>query len=192
MDPKRIHMLEKQTLKITGFPDDWPVLDIGGGGEGVIGRIKPRDVVAIDLQMDELLEAPPGPVKLVMDAREMQFAPETFAVATLFFSLMYMKGEDRKQVFEQTFNVLRPGGRLLVWDSVIPPHAGGEKDVWAIPLVIQLPNGQEIETSYGTLWPGQEMDHSSIAAVAESAGFEIKDVRPGDKWFFLEMVKKQQ
>jgi len=49
------------------------ILDIGGGGEGVIGQIKGKDVIAIDISKEELEETPDGPLKIVMDARELQF-----------------------------------------------------------------------------------------------------------------------
>jgi hypothetical protein len=61
------------------------VLDIGGGGEGVIGRMEGLQVVAIDTREDELLEAPEGPLKVVMDARDLQFLDGTFFAATAFF-----------------------------------------------------------------------------------------------------------
>jgi len=45
-------------------------LDIGGGGEGVIGQMKGKQVIAIDPNRRELEEAADGPLKIVMDARE--------------------------------------------------------------------------------------------------------------------------
>ena len=44
------------------------ILDIGGGGEGVIGRVYGPQVTAIDVSVEELAEAPEGFEKLVMDA----------------------------------------------------------------------------------------------------------------------------
>ena len=37
------------------------VLDIGGGGEGIIGRLYGKNVTAIDIRQEELDEAPEGP-----------------------------------------------------------------------------------------------------------------------------------
>lgn len=45
-----------------------PILDLGGGGEGIIGRIYGRQATAIDNRQEELDEAPDGPKKLLMDA----------------------------------------------------------------------------------------------------------------------------
>lgn len=44
------------------------ILDVGGGGEGVIGRLYGQSVTAIDNCREELDEAPCGCRKLVMDA----------------------------------------------------------------------------------------------------------------------------
>ena len=47
------------------------ILDIGGGGEGIIGRVYTGQVTAIDNRAEELEEAPDGPCKLVMDAAQL-------------------------------------------------------------------------------------------------------------------------
>ena len=45
-----------------------PILDLGGGGEGVIGQIYRQQAVVIDNRQEELDETPEGPEKLLMDA----------------------------------------------------------------------------------------------------------------------------
>ena len=49
------------------------ILDIGGGGEGVIGRLYTNQVVAIDIRQEELDEAPTGFEKILMDATQLDF-----------------------------------------------------------------------------------------------------------------------
>ena len=44
------------------------ILDLGGGGEGVIGRIYGRAVTAIDIRPDELEDAPGDFERICMDA----------------------------------------------------------------------------------------------------------------------------
>lgn len=62
------------------------ILDIGGGGEGVIGLCYGEKVVAIDLRKDELEQAPDGPLKIVMDAKELSFLEDSFdAVASFLY-----------------------------------------------------------------------------------------------------------
>ena len=50
------------------------ILDIGGGGEGIIGRLYGPQVIAIDYRQDELDEAPASCEKRLMDATALDFA----------------------------------------------------------------------------------------------------------------------
>ena len=63
--PERLHRYARQTIVLEDFAADGYILDIGGGGEGIIGQLKPAQVVAIDLSARELLGAPAGPLKNV-------------------------------------------------------------------------------------------------------------------------------
>ncbi len=93
------------------------ILDIGGGGEGVIGQLRGKDVVAIDFRKEELLEASDGPLKIIMDAKDLKFLDESFKTATAFFSLMYLKEkEDQLKVFREVARVLKPGGKFHIWE----------------------------------------------------------------------------
>ncbi|TFF89622.1 MAG: methyltransferase domain-containing protein, partial [Promethearchaeota archaeon] len=61
------------------------ILDIGGGGEGVIGQLKGAQVVAIDLRADELMEAADGDyLKVIMDAKQLKFLDDYFDTITAF------------------------------------------------------------------------------------------------------------
>lgn len=62
---KDLHFLPDQQVRLDDFSAPGPILDIGGGGEGVIGQLKPRQTVAIDTSRRELLEAGSGAVQLV-------------------------------------------------------------------------------------------------------------------------------
>ncbi len=55
------------------------ILDIGGGGEGIIGRVYGQQVTAIDNIQEELDEAPSSCKKMLMDASELEFSDETAA-----------------------------------------------------------------------------------------------------------------
>ena len=63
---------------------DGHILDIGGGGDGVIGRLYTNQVVAIDIRQDELDEAPIGFEKIVMDATHLEFNDNSFDHVTSF------------------------------------------------------------------------------------------------------------
>ncbi len=61
----------RHEVALQELPVEGPVLDIGGGGEGVIGRLEEDRVLAIDISKAELRAAPGSPVKAVMDALDM-------------------------------------------------------------------------------------------------------------------------
>lgn len=48
------------------------ILDIGGGGEGIIGRLYTHQVTAIDIRQSELDEAPGDFEKVLMDGNELE------------------------------------------------------------------------------------------------------------------------
>jgi len=166
------------------------ILDIGGGGWGVIGQLKGAQVVTIDISKNELLEAPPGPLlKIVMDARQLLFLDGTFPTATVCFTFMFMAPSDHEQVYRELRRVLAPGGRLLVWDAVLPKLEDQRKRFASIPVTFRLPD-KTINAGYGTyLVPGgQGLDH--FERLAARTGFAVVSKKLEQGWFFLELVKK--
>ncbi len=55
------------------------------------GRLKGQQVVAIDISMKELDDAPAGFLKIVMDASDLKFPKNRFHTVTAFFSRMFMR-----------------------------------------------------------------------------------------------------
>jgi ubiquinone/menaquinone biosynthesis C-methylase UbiE len=130
---------DMQHVTVNDFKANGYILDIGGGGEGTIGRLKGSQVIAIDISKRELEEAPDGPLKIIMDARELHFLDETFNTVTSFFTLMYINGNDHEKVFSEAFRVLKPGGKFLIWDAIIPKDTTSVHDRVIVPLTIKLP-----------------------------------------------------
>ena len=185
----RLHVYEHQTIFVEDFESAGLVLDVGGGGEGVIGVLKGNQVVAIDLLKSELLEAPDGPLKLVMDARNMRFLDETFDTATAFFSLMYLKSRaDCRKVFAEAYRVLKPGGRFLVWEASVSRPAETDKPSYVILLRV-LVKDREIETGYGQPWPDEPHDPEYYTAVVEEAGFKVIGKQEDGRLFRLVLQK---
>lgn len=185
----RLFFFERQEVVVDDFDATGFILDIGGGGEGVIGRLKGEQVIAIDPSKRELEGAAAGPLKIIMDATNLQFLDGTFSTATSFYTLMYIKGtDDHKKAFSEVFRVLTPSGRLLIWDAVFPPRFDEDKDIAVFPLTVQLPD-EEIDAGYGVLWPEEERDLSYYVQLAENAGFEVVSRRESDQMFFLELRK---
>jgi len=185
---ERIFFFDVQEVSLHDFEASGYILDIGGGGEGIIGRLKGEQVIAIDPSIRELEEAPSGPLKVVMDARNLQFLDSSFLTATAFFTLMYIKASDHERVLSEVLRVLKPSGRFLIWDAVLPTRLEEDKDVAAFPLLVSLP-GEELEVAYGALWPTRDQELSYYLAMAAKAGFEVVDQREKDHILYLELVK---
>jgi SAM-dependent methyltransferase len=190
IDEERICFFEMKDLEVEDVDTEDLILDIGGGGEGVIGQLKGAQVVAIDPSREELEDAAPGPLKIVMDATDLQFLDESFTTATTFFTLMYIDPQDLRAVFNEVFRVLTPGGRFLIWDVIIPPRGDAKQDIAAYPFRFILPD-REIETGYGVRWPEDGRQTSEYVALAEAAGFRVKTHRKDDHVFYLELVKRE-
>jgi len=165
------------------------VLDIGGGGEGVIGQLAGPNVIAIDKLKSELEEAADCDcVKIVMDATEMQFTDGIFDTVTAFFSFMYMSREDVSRAMGESYRVLKEGGDLHVWDMCVPENLSAGKEVYAILLRVDIGN-KLIETGYGTKW-NKTQDMEQIASMALEMGFEVTDKESHDSYFYMKLKKR--
>jgi len=182
--------LEKQKVRLKDFQTEGWILDLGGGGEGIIGQLKGSQVVAIDPVKNELLEAPDGPLKIIMDARKLEFLDESFNMVTAFFTLMYIPAADHPGVLREAWRVLRPSGKMLIWEAALPTRMDQTNEFVAFYLEIQLPY-QEVQTGYGTKWPAVELDKSYYQNLAEQTGFKIlqSESQTDRGVFFLELQK---
>jgi len=191
VEAPREFVLSTQTVRIDDpFSDDDLILDLGGGGEGIIGRLRSRQVVALDIRRDELEESPPGPIKVIADARTLPFLDRSFDAATAFFFLMYVTREDRPAVLAEAHRILKPGGTLRIWDVTIPPHEGRSPSAFIVPVHVELP-GASVNTGYGVRWDGREMSLESVVALAEAAGFSpVTQSRRGET-FHIVLTKSE-
>jgi len=184
----RWHRVRGQKLDLVGFSAPGLILDIGGGGEGVIGQLFGSRVVAIDVLRRELEEAPAGPLKVVMDARELRFLDSSFDTVTAFFSLFYIEAKDHEAVLREASRVLKGGGRLHIWDVVVPPEPLPGKDAFAVELEIQLPE-RIVNTGYGVAWRGRHQDPAWFARLGELAGFRVEQKEQSGSIFRIDLHK---
>jgi SAM-dependent methyltransferase len=184
----RLHYLDPQEVFLEPFGGDGYILDIGGGGDGVIGRLEGRRVIAIDTSEDELRDAPQGPLKIVMDGSDLKFLAGTFTEVTAFFSLMYIPLSLYPRIFSEVYRVLTPGGRFLIWDVQCPPRRDPGKDILVIPLTLNLPDSQ-LSTGYGAAWPEEGRNIGDFTSPAEAAGFRIETVTELDSLVTVVLTK---
>lgn len=185
----RRFFFNRQHVTLNDFNAEGFILDIGGGGEGIIGQLKGPQVVAIDISKRELEEAPPGPLKIVMDGTDLKFLDNTFNTATVFFTYMYIPPGLHQKVFDELFRVMAPGGKLLIWDVVFPKRKDPKKDIAIFPFTFKLP-AKEIKTGYGTKWPENGMGLPHYLELAKAAGFKVLSKKEKDNNFYLELKKE--
>ena len=161
-----------------------PILDIGGGGECVIGQIYGKQVIAIDHSREELDEAPDCCEKRVMDAEKLVFPDQSFDNVTFFYSLMYMTGDMQKKAIREALRVLRPGGRMLIWDSDIY-SAYPEPYIVDLDIVSERVN---IHTTYGVV-KNETQDQKTILGYLEETGQHTFRVSGADGQFCICCIK---
>jgi ubiquinone/menaquinone biosynthesis C-methylase UbiE len=102
-----------------------------------------------------------------------------------------MKPDVQKKVFAEVYRVLKPGGRWLIWDSMIPTAL--EKDTRGVVFYFRFKLPKEtVETGYGTPWPERPLDLAHYQGLAKNAGFEVTSVKQqgaGFQTFALELRK---
>lgn len=166
------------------------ILDIGGGGEGVVGQLRGSNVVAIDLRKSELEESfeagDKESLKIIMDAKDLKFLDNTFDTVTAFFSLMYVAKSDHEQILKEIYRVLRDNGEFILWDLIIPKKTKNKK-IFAIPIKIQIKD-KEIVTGYGTRW-NKEQNLEFFIDLARKVGFKISEQKLEEEYFFLRLKK---
>lgn len=186
---ERMFFTDTQKVDLSEIYYDGRVLDIGGGGEGIIGHIMGEKVIAIDPRADELEEAAEGPLKIIMDAGELKFLNETFDAATSFFTLMYISKEYHYKVFQEIYRVLKKDGEFTIWDVNIPKYQGGIKDIFLVPLEIEM-RDKKVTTTYGVSWKETGQDLIYYAEIGEKVGFQVIYRKEQGQIYCIKLKKK--
>lgn len=183
IDQNRIFRLDPQIVAIEDFPAEGFILDIGGGGEGTIGQLKGTQVIAIDSSHRELEGAPDGPLKILMDARDLKFLDSTFNTVTGFFAFMFIPPVDHSQVFQEIYRVLAPNGHFFFWEVEIQQRSNPQQEMLVFPLQVKLPT-DVINTGYGTPYTEKPLTLEDYIALAERTGFiALEQTRSGQTFF---------
>ena len=182
-----VHFIDRQFVEVQPLDVEGFILDIGGGGEGIIGQLNGRQVVAIDKRLEELEETENEALKIVMDATDLKFLPETLDAATFFFTLMYVPMEDCGKVLEEAHGALKTGASLHIWDLRIPERFN-EKTIYGAHFTVKLPT-KTVDTGYGAKWERKTQDLEYFRELGEEAGFRVSESWERDEVFYLELVK---
>lgn len=162
------------------------VLDIGGGGEGVIAQVGGNQVFAVDKLFSEVGEAchkAPATHWLVADATRLPCTAGSFSQATAFFSCMYMPNEIKAAVFQETHRVLQSGGEFWIWDVPMSAHSG----VFALRLQATLPGQKTVSTAYGVR--AKDQSAASLGELLQQAGFKTETSAQNRHWFLIKACK---
>lgn len=146
------------------------ILDIGGGGEGVIGRLYGAQVIAIDNSQEELNEAPNGFEKVLMDACCINYPNEKFDHVTFFYSLMFMNTETQRKAISEASRVLKNGGCLHIWDAEIP---SAYPEPFIVDLDIQV-KSEFLHTTFGVVSDIQNQTAASVSDICSEYGLILK------------------
>lgn len=159
------------------------LLDIGGGGEGVIAQAGGPGVIAIDKYMSEISEArgkAPSTTWLVADATALPHPNNSMDHATAFFSALYMSDAVKEKVFRETRRVLKTGGEFWIWDVPMTTKS----DVFAFRLQVETPS---IRTIYGV--KAKDQSAATICSQLQAVGFETKVIVDRETDFFIKAKK---
>ena len=178
-----LHRVDLSAVALNG-----KILDIGGGGQGIIGQFKGESVVAIDPNQNELEDSPSkDDLKIVMDAKELKFLDNSFDTATSFFTLMYIPREDHITIFEEIYRVLKKDGEFAIWDAIIPNKGEDDRSVFFISLEVKI-GDNKIETGYGVSW-NKELNTKYLSNLSEKIGFELLESKDEKNTFYVRFRK---
>lgn len=132
----------------------------------------------------ELDEAPCSCRKLRMDASSLSFAGASFENVTFFYSLMYMNRPVQSAALADAVRVLKPGGRLLLWDceitSAYPEPFLAELDIrWA---------QERICTTYGVV-KSDPQSMEDFLNLCRGNGLTLLKAETASGHFYLEFRK---
>lgn len=163
------------------------ILDIGGGGEGVIGRLYKEQVTAIDNRQEELDEAPDCFNKVLMDAAKLDYGDGSFDHVTFFYTLMYMPEETQREAIREAARVMKGSGSLHIWDCEIE---SAYPEPFCTQVEVCLP-GERISATYGIV-KRDIQSFSSISRLCAEAGLTCVETKQNGEYFYLRCAKEDR
>jgi ubiquinone/menaquinone biosynthesis C-methylase UbiE len=164
------------------------VLDIGGGGEGLVSRLEGQRVCAVDIRLPKIHEARiygSDSQWILADARNLCFQDSCFDIATFWFSLGYLNElSSKKKALQEVHSCLRRGGHLSILAAVITCP----ENRLVFRTQFAFPDGTVSQISYGV--KGNQNQHiEQITRLVQDAGFQVTNAETHEFWFRIDCLK---
>ncbi len=177
-----------QRIPLRCIPEGGLVLDIGGGGEGLVSRLEGERVCAVDILLNKIREAQIYGVNsqwVQGDARALGIRNVTFGFVTCWFSLSYLPEKQAKhKVLRETHRVLKREGLLSIMGINILENT--VRHVFNAEFV--FPDGYISKMSYAVSGT-QDQTMESLINLGEEIGFTLQRALDHEYWFEVTMKK---
>ena len=171
-----------QEIRLNSLPSNGLIIDIGGGGEGLLSRLEKDRVCAVDISLNKIREAQiyGAPAQwAVSDGRHLCFRTGSFDMATLWFSLGYMRDWNTKElVMREVQRVLKPDGILSILGAkILCPERK-----FLFRARFTFPDGDMSQVGY-RLAGNQGQSLKSTVRALEASGLVVLDRQDNGHWF---------
>ena len=177
-----------QEVRLKHLPQEGLIIDVGGGGEGLVSRIETSRVCVVDINLNKIREGMIyGQVSqwILSDARMLSVKDERFNVATLWFSLGYIRDWDsKKQVIAEVARVLRRSGRI----SILGARTTCSDSRFVMRALFHFPDGAISKMSYG-MDGTQRQDAEAVVKLLQETGFNNITSEDNGHWFRVDAQK---
>lgn len=187
---KKMYLAGVQGLDMKDVIFNGRVLDIGAGGEGIVGQIAGNQAIGIapEEHRKGLERAPGSGIKIMMDAKDMKFLDNTFDTAAAFYTLMYIDNIHHKTVFSEIYRVLKPEGECMIWDMAVPERTSNEKEIYLLGMEIKLKD-TKVLTGYGAVWENKIQNTKYFIEIARNVGFEVIEEIEDNHLIYIKIKK---
>jgi ubiquinone/menaquinone biosynthesis C-methylase UbiE len=188
---ERIYKPPIQRIELGNLPEKGIIIDVGGGGDGLVSRIAGARVCAVDINIDKIREAriyEQHANWLNCDGQSLCFVDDVFDTATLWFSLGYLRTWDMKQqVLHEINRVLKADGELLIWACRIDCEEVGA--LFRVDLT--FPDRSVSRFGFGVAGQ-QNQTISTVSQILDMSGFDINRAREIGPFFYIHCKKHER
>jgi ubiquinone/menaquinone biosynthesis C-methylase UbiE len=180
-----LHIVPLQEIHLERISSKGPILDVGGGGEGLVSRVEGSRVCSVDIKMNKIREAHiygSDNQWIASDARRLCFAENSFSVTAVWFSLGYFGDwQSKKRLFSEIKRVLEPEGVV----SIIASRIDCKEERFLFNARFLFPDGDTSQVGY-QVKGNQEQTIEATQAALEEFYFKVTKIKDNEHWFMLE------